>query len=167
MSASKPVAAQSAVGFIETRGLVGVIEAADTALKTAQVALLGFEQIGDGLVSVRFGGDVASVQAAVQAATEAAARVSTVISHHVIPAPHEDIGQLLALVAPGDPAEAGGQAAAVPWSLELDDLQGLPVPRLRQLVRQMPGATLQGRQVSRANRAALLEELGRLLSAEG
>ena len=61
--------AQSAIGLIETQGLVGVIEAADTAAKAADVRLLGIERIGGGLVSLRFSGDVASVNAAVQAAS--------------------------------------------------------------------------------------------------
>ena len=86
---------QVAVGFVETRGLVGVIEAADAAVKAARVEIAGFEPVGGGLVAVRFTGDVASVQAAVQAAVEAARQVSEVISHHVIPAPHADLTGLL------------------------------------------------------------------------
>jgi ethanolamine utilization protein EutM len=161
------MAKQSAVGFVETRGLVGVIAAADTAVKTAQVELIGFQQIGDGMVSVRFAGDVASVQVAVQAGAEAAERVSTVITHNVIPAPHRGLRSMVSVVAQSEgPDDAGREEAALPPSPGIAELQGLPVARLRQLVRQRPDATLQGRQVSRANRATLLEELKRLWSAE-
>jgi bacterial microcompartment shell protein len=158
--------ARTAVGFVETRGLVGVIEAADSAVKAADVRIIGFEPIGDGLVSVCFQGDVASVQAAVQTAVESAGRVSTVVSHHVIPAPHGDLGALLpsspewALPVPVVPAAPAEDRPG------LDDLDGLPVVRLRQLVRQTPGALLRGREVSHANKARLIQELRRLLNPE-
>ena len=84
--------AQTAIGLIETRGLVGAVEAADAAAKAGYVDLLGFEQIGGGLVSVRFRGDVAAVQVAVRAAVDAATRISEVISHNVIAAPYRSDG---------------------------------------------------------------------------
>ncbi len=138
----------AAIGLIETRGLVGVIEAADAAVKSAPVELLGIKSIGGGLVSTHFRGEVAAVQVAVQAGVEAALKVSQVISHRVIPAPHLDIENLL-LHQP--------QAAQPPT----DELAGLPVARLRQLVRQLPDAQIKGRQVSRANKETLLRELRR------
>ena len=138
----------AAIGLIETRGLVGVIEAADAAVKSAPVELLGIKSIGGGLVSTHFRGEVAAVQVAVQAGVEAALKVSQVISHRVIPAPHLDIENLL-LHQP--------QAAQPPP----DELEGLPVARLRQLVRQLPDAQIKGRQVSRANKETLLRELRR------
>ena len=142
----------AAIGLIETRGLVGVIEAADAAVKSAPVELLGIKPIGGGLVSTHFRGEVAAVQVAVQAGVEAALKVSEVISHRVIPAPHLDIENLL-LHQP--------QAATPPAQPPLDELEGLPVTRLRQLVRQLPDAQLKGRQVSRANKETLLRELRR------
>ena len=142
----------AAIGLIETRGLVGVIEAADAAVKSAPVELLGIKPIGGGLVSTHFRGEVAAVQVAVQAGVEAALKVSQVISHRVIPAPHLDVENLL-LHNP--------QAAAPPAQPPPDELEGLPVSRLRQLVRQLPDAQLKGRQVSRANKEALLRELRR------
>ncbi len=142
----------AAIGLIETRGLVGVIEAADAAVKSAPVELLGIKPIGGGLVSTHFRGEVAAVQVAVQAGVEAALKVSQVISHRVIPAPHLDIENLL-LHQP--------QAATPPAQAPPDELEGLPVARLRQLVRQLPDAQLKGRQVSRANKEALLRELRR------
>ncbi len=142
----------AAIGLIETRGLVGVIEASDAAVKSAPVELLGIKPIGGGLVSTHFRGEVAAVQVAVQAGVEAALKVSQVISHRVIPAPHLDIENLL-LHQP--------QVATPPAQPPPDELEGLPVARLRQLVRQLPDAQLKGRQVSRANKEALLRELRR------
>ena len=142
----------AAIGLIETRGLVGVIEAADAAVKSAPVELLGIKPIGGGLVSTHFRGEVAAVQVAVQAGVEAALKVSQVISHRVIPAPHLDVENLL-LHQP--------QAPSPPAQPPPDELEGLPVTRLRQLVRQLPDAQLKGRQVSRANKEALLRELRR------
>lgn len=142
----------AAIGLIETRGLVGVIEAADAAVKSAPVELLGIKPIGGGLVSTHFRGEVAAVQVAVQAGVEAALKVSQVISHRVIPAPHLDVENLL-LHQP--------QPASPPVQPPPDELEDLPVARLRQLVRQLPHAQIKGRQVSRANKEALLGELRR------
>lgn len=142
----------AAIGLIETRGLVGVIEAADAAVKSAPVELLGIQPIGGGLVSTHFRGEVAAVQVAVQAGVEAALKVSQVISHRVIPAPHLDIENLL-LHQP--------LATTRPAQPPPDELESLPVARLRQLVRQLPDAQLKGRQVSRANKETLLGELRR------
>ena len=158
----------AAIGLIETRGLVGVIEAADVAAKAAQVEILGIEQIGAGLVSLRFSGDVAAVQVAVEAGVAAALKVSQVISHHVIPAPHLDLKDLLqgqspqALSVP--PASPQTTAPGTPPAL--DELDNLPVARLRQLVRQLPDARLKGRRISRANKKALIDELRRAWSPD-
>jgi len=156
----------AAIGLIETRGLVGVIEAADAAAKSAQVELLGIEQIGAGLVSVRFSGEVAAVQVAVDAGVQAALKVTEVISHHVIPAPHLDLKDLLQGQVPDTPAAAPQQAvAAAALTPDPSELHRLPVVRLRQLVRQLPDSALKGRQVSRANKQALIDELRRAWSS--
>ena len=156
----------AAIGLIETRGLVGVIEAADAAAKSAQVELLGIEQIGAGLVSVRFSGEVAAVQVAVDAGVHAALKVTEVISHHVIPAPHLDLKDLLQGQVPAAPAAAPQQAvAAAAMTPDPSELHRLPVVRLRQLVRQLPDSALKGRQVSRANKQALIDELRRAWSS--
>jgi ethanolamine utilization protein EutM len=156
----------AAIGLIETRGLVGVIEAADAAAKSAQVELLGIEQIGAGLVSVRFSGEVAAVQVAVDAGVQAALKVTEVISHHVIPAPHLDLKDLLQGQVPDKPAAAPQQAvAAAALTPDPSELHRLPVVRLRQLVRQLPDSALKGRQVSRANKQALIDELRRAWSS--
>ncbi len=76
---------QEALGMVETKGLVGAIEAADAMLKAANVELVGNEKIGSGLVTVMVRGDVGAVKAAVDAGAAAAERVGVVISTHVIP----------------------------------------------------------------------------------
>lgn len=80
-----------ALGMIETRGLVGSIEAADAAVKAANVEVSNFEKIQGGLVSIHLRGDVGSVQAAVDAGAQAARRVGQLVGVHVIPAPVSEI----------------------------------------------------------------------------
>ncbi len=84
-----------ALGLIETRGLVGAIEAADAMVKAANVELIGSEKIGSGLVTVMVRGDVGAVKAATDAGAQAARRVGEVVSVHVIPRPHQDTEMLL------------------------------------------------------------------------
>jgi ethanolamine utilization protein EutM len=86
---------RGALGLIETKGLVGAIEAADAMVKAANVRLLGREQIGGGLVTVMVRGDVGAVKAATDAGAAAAAKIGEVISVHVIPRPHEDVEAIL------------------------------------------------------------------------
>ncbi len=84
-----------ALGLVETRGLVGSIEAADAMVKAANVKLIGYEQIGAGYVTVMVRGDVGAVKAATDAGAEAAARVGEVVSVHVIPRPHTEVETIL------------------------------------------------------------------------
>ena len=86
---------KDAIGLIETRGLVGSIEAADAMVKAANVSLIGREKIGGGLVTVIVEGDVGAVKAAVDAGASAAKRVGELISVHVIPRPHADLVKIL------------------------------------------------------------------------
>ena len=85
----------NALGMIETKGLVGSIEAADAMVKAANVTLIGKEQIRSGLVTVMVRGDVGAVKAAVDAGAAAAARVGELVSQHVIPRPHNDVEKIL------------------------------------------------------------------------
>ncbi|MGG3792153.1 BMC domain-containing protein [Parageobacillus sp. VR-IP] len=85
----------SALGMIETKGLVGAIEAADAMVKAADVKLIGKVQVGGGLVTVLVRGDVGAVKAATDAGAAAAEKVGELISVHVIPRPHTDIELLL------------------------------------------------------------------------
>lgn len=79
--------ARQALGMVETRGLIGAIEAADAMCKTAQVRLVRYERIEAALVTVSVRGDTGSVEAAVEAGARAASRVGQLIARHVIPAP--------------------------------------------------------------------------------
>ena len=84
-----------ALGMIETKGLVGAIEAADAMTKSANVTLMGYEKIGSGLVTVMVRGDVGAVKAAVDAGACAAEKVGELISVHVIPRPHAEVDHIL------------------------------------------------------------------------
>ena len=84
-----------ALGMIETRGLVGAVEAADAMVKAANVTLIGREQVGSGLVTVMVRGDVGAVKAAADAGAAAASRVGELVSVHVIPRPHEEVEMIL------------------------------------------------------------------------
>ena len=84
-----------ALGMIETRGLVGAIEAADAMTKAASVELCGYEKIGSGLVTVMVRGDVGAVKAATDAGAAAAEKVGELISVHVIPRPHAEVDHIL------------------------------------------------------------------------
>ncbi len=82
---------QNALGLIETKGLVGAVEAADAMVKAAHVRFLGKEKVGGGYVTVMVRGDVGAVKAATDAGAAAAERVGELISVHVIPRPHQDV----------------------------------------------------------------------------
>jgi len=84
-----------AVGMIETKGVVGLIEATDAMVKTANVTLTKYEKIGGGYVTTLVRGDVGAVKAAVAAGAEAAAKVGELVSQHVIPAPHDMLEDIL------------------------------------------------------------------------
>ena len=83
------------LGFIETKGLVAALEAADTMVKAANVEILARENIGAGLVTIVVKGEVGAVRAAVDAGAAAAKRVGELVSVHVIPRPHTDLEALL------------------------------------------------------------------------
>ncbi len=85
----------TALGMIETKGLVGAVEAADAMVKAANVRLIGKEYIGGGFVTVMVRGDVGAVKAATDAGAAAAKRVGELVSVHVIPRPHSDVEEIL------------------------------------------------------------------------
>lgn len=84
-----------ALGMIETKGLVGSIEAADAMVKAANVTLIGKEHVGGGLVTVLVRGDVGAVKAATDAGAAAAQRIGELVSVHVIPRPHSEVENIL------------------------------------------------------------------------
>ncbi len=86
---------EEALGLIETRGLVAMIEASDAMVKAAKVRLIGYEKIGGGYVTAVVRGDVAAVRAATEAGGNAASKVGEVVSIHVIPRPHASLEDTL------------------------------------------------------------------------
>jgi ethanolamine utilization protein EutM len=86
---------QEALGMIETKGLIGSVEAADAMVKAANVVLIGKEYIGAGYVTVMVRGDVGAVKAATDAGAAAARRVGELVSVHVIPRPHTEVERIL------------------------------------------------------------------------
>lgn len=84
-----------ALGMVETKGVIGLIEATDAMVKTANVTLTKYEKIGGGYVTTLVRGDVGAVKAAVAAGAEAAQKVGELVSYHVIPAPHEMLEDVL------------------------------------------------------------------------
>lgn len=141
--------AQEALGLVETRGLVGALEAADAGLKAASVRLMGTERADAGLVTVKFLGDVAAVKAAVDAGAAAAQRVGQLVAVHVIPRPHADLG----------PAVEDDEAPEAPVTTDRLDfavLEQMKVVELRGIARRVAAFPLKGRDVARAGRDELL-----------
>ena len=173
-----------ALGLIETRGLVAAIEAADAMTKAAEVRLVGKERADAGLMTIKIIGDVAAVRAAVDAGAAAAQRVGELVSAHVIPRPAEDIELLIFVpqkpetptrpeklprtsAAPPEPApepKDPGQEE-LPLAPAGDEreygefLEGMTVHELRRYARGVKGLSIFGREISRANKPELIQEL--------
>jgi ethanolamine utilization protein EutM len=139
-----------ALGLIETRGLVGAIEAADAGTKAASVTLVGREYADAGLVTVAFRGETAAVKAAVDAGAAAAERVGQLVSRHVIPQPHTDLDLLASEMEEG-PAEPNGGG-----QVDLSRITSLKVVELRRAARHVPNFPLKGRNLARAGREEIL-----------
>lgn len=135
---------QKALGLIELLGFVGVVEAADAAAKAAAVEVCAFESTDGGLVSIQLLGDVGAVNAAVEAGSRAAQNVGNLVASHVIPNPHPQLVDMFGLNNEANPQL---------------DLESLSVPQLRRLARKTSNLSIQGREVSRANRELLIQEL--------
>lgn len=182
---------QSALGMIETKGLVGAIEAADAMVKAANVVLIGKEHVGGGLVTVMVRGDVGAVKAATDAGAAAANRVGELISVHVIARPHDELEPILPhedntsvpgettepeisvkpivkVAAPAAPIEEkkAGTVKTEPRSKQSGakkkpmavpaDIESMSVVQLRKFARSIKGFPIEGREISKANRATLL-----------
>ena len=91
---------QEALGMVETKGFVSLVEATDAMMKAANVQFLGWDKIGSGLVTAFVSGDVAAVKAATDAGANAASRIGEVVSVQVIPRPHEDVDLALGPAVP-------------------------------------------------------------------
>ena len=87
--------AQEALGMVETKGLVALMEASDAMLKAANVVMRGWEKVGGGMVTTFVAGDVAAVKAAVDAGAAAAGKVGQVMGVHIIARPHDELGKMV------------------------------------------------------------------------
>lgn len=167
-----------ALGMVETRGLIASIEAADVMVKTANVKVIGTEYIKNGMVTVKIVGEVAAVKAAVDAASAAAARIGELVTSHVIPRPVQDIEMIInnpapksAVVAPKVGPAAQKKTKVLPPTPVtpppepgepgdyLARLQEMTVHELRTLARDTGGLSIAGREISRANKDQLIQEL--------
>jgi ethanolamine utilization protein EutM len=174
-----------ALGLVETRGLVGAIEAADAMVKTARVILVGKERTDPALITVKIVGETAAVISAVEAGASAAQRVGELVSKHVIPRPVEGMedliyakaslteAQVLELLGrPSEEDEAESDAVpeepySKPENLSPEEeryfekLNAMTVHELRSHARTVEGLSIYGREISRANKKQLMEELMR------
>ena len=91
-----------AIGMIETKGLVALIEAADAMVKAAKVTLVSYEKVGGGLVTAIVRGDVAACKAATDAGAAAAQKIGELVSVHVIPRPHSNVGEIFPIKLPSE-----------------------------------------------------------------
>ncbi len=161
----------TALGMIETIGLVSALEAADAGLKAAAVRLLGTDYVRGGLVMVRFSGEVAAVQAAVDAGAQAAQRIGKVFSAHVIPrampevvsmlldqddCPHAENSGCASCSACEGARRASEKHAMPPTSAHYEDWTVL---KLRQHVRELPGFPLSPNEIRFARKDELLRAL--------
>lgn len=151
---------QQALGFIETKGMVGAIEAADAMVKAADVSLIGKELIGGDLVTVIVKGDVGAVKAATDAGAAVVQQVGELISVHVIPRPHEDIDILLPKQSFSDQSDTFQKDEKLVLNeITTDTLQSLSVEQLREVARKTKGIAIHGRQISRAGKDQLIDEI--------
>ncbi|MBM4175421.1 MAG: BMC domain-containing protein [Ignavibacteria bacterium] len=166
-----------ALGLVETKGLVGAIEAADAMTKTANVKLLGKEIVKGALVTVKIIGEVAAVKASVDAGAAAAQRVGQLVSIHVIPRPDDQIDfvvdesekkstpvkekQKRSSLKKESIDELFGteekSSIEVTETFEDENLSKMTVEELRRLARKTPGFPILGREISRANKSLLLD----------
>lgn len=147
-----------ALGMIETRGLVGSVEAADAMVKAAKVILIGKELIDHGYATVMVRGEVGAVKAAVDAGAAAAKRVGELVSVHVIPRPHDEVERILPTLELVwiPPWQRGGERITPETIQKLDAMK---VDDLRKLAREVPNIGLSGREISTANKETLVREI--------
>jgi ethanolamine utilization protein EutM len=175
-----------AFGMVETRGLVGAIEAADAMVKTSNVRLVGKERTDPAMITIKIIGETAAVQSAVEAGAAAAKRVGQLVSQHVIPRPAEGVEDLIfansilseseiaslmngseqatssndAVLELGDEGDvAFSPPQATQQDAYLAELMAMTVHERRSYARSVEGLAIFGRAISKANKDQLLEEL--------
>lgn len=173
-----------ALGIIETKGLVGAIEAADAMVKAANVRLIGKTLVGGGLVTVMVMGDVGAVKSATDAGAAAVERIGELISVHVIPRPHDEVSLILEnflsnqktekieIIAAEEKVEEKAQEQQEELKdekiellaelIKLEELEKMTVVNLRHYARQLKGLSISGRVISKANKEILLQEIRNL-----
>ena len=152
-----PATTETALGLIETRGLVGAVEAADAMTKAADVRLVDKQVTFGALVTVQVVGEVAAVKAAVEAGRRVAERVGELVSVHVIPRPDDAVRTLQGLDAAPSSGSGAPSASGNPASPEA--LSRLTVRELRAMARGISGFPLQGREIARAAKQQLIDLL--------
>ena len=179
-----------ALGFIETKGVLTAIEAADAMLKAADVSLLEKTKVGGGLVAVTVTGDVAAVKAAVDAGAAAVERINdaALVTRHVIARPHDELTAVIGGGTPDEPeeepvpeiSEEPEESSNEPETVDtisretidlwikqdgleetMKILEDMKVTELRTLAREYPEFSIAGREISKANKTLLLEEFGK------
>jgi len=173
-----------ALGLVETKGLVGAIEAADAMVKTANVQLIGKERTDPAMITIKILGETAAVRSAVEAGAAAAQRVGQLVSKHVIPRPAENVEELIFSKSflseeqiarltgtipslqkekdePLPTATVSAPSSALSSEKEqyLAQLEAMTVHQLRNYARGVEGLSIYGRQISRANKEELIKEL--------
>jgi len=157
-----------ALGFVETLGYIGAVEAADVCLKAANVRLIGIQLVKGGLVMIAVQGDVGAVKAAIDASRTAVEKMGQIISVHVIPRPAADIHKLLeergetGKACPEQEPECNGAADGMApdgFLTLIEKLNSMKVVELRTLARQSPGINLERNRIKFANRKELVEAL--------
>lgn len=170
-----------ALGLVETKGLIGAIEAADAMVKTAHVILLGKERTDPAMITVKIVGETAAVKSAVEAGASAAERVGQLVSKHVIPRPADGMEDLIYAKASRTEEEVQGllgqtgiieeeepnpeEPYVMPENLTpeqqkfFEKLNVMTVHELRSYARSAEGLSIYGREISRANKKQLIEEL--------
>lgn len=171
-----------ALGLVETRGLVGAIEAADAMVKTANVILLGKERTDPALITIKIIGETAAVRSAVEAGATAARKVGQLVGQHVIPRPadgmemlvfaktvrsQEEVEELGSIEEPDDGGEheEPEEPFVMPENLSPEQqkyyqkLNEMTVHELRSYARTVEGLRIYGREISRANKGQLMVEL--------
>lgn len=155
---STPGQSRVAYGMIETRGLVGAIEAADAMLKAANVTLVGLERTVAALITVQITGETAAVRASVDAGVAAAQRVGDVLASHVIARPSDDV-RAMQFGADPKTSTASSPSFTGSTSAVTVDLDEMTVRELRSLARDLDDAPIQGRAIARATKQELIDAL--------
>ncbi len=172
---------RDALGLIETAGLVGAIEACDAAAKAAAVVVQTAEVTDSTLVTIKFEGELGAVQAAAEAGASAAQRVGELVAVHVIPRPDDGLDSIL---PPGkfiSKYRGYGPQSGAPdsrprarkafdperyFDITDDQLQAMTVAALRQFARKLPKLGIQGREISKASKSKLIEEIKKTLGID-